>query len=168
MYCTQRKSMEGKKNKLLGTNTKSPNPLTFLSLSSKEEHKATLFPCISPWIDYCKCLLNCDALENTEVLLAPCFLLCGVCPLLIAGELQHCYMARGSRALWEKKKKKELLAKITSVKTLHLMHSVIYNHSNKAPVKGCQHYKISGASKRTPNSSKPAPSCILKDWILQV
>lgn len=101
-------------------------------------------------------------------MLAPCFLLCGVCPLLIAGELQHCYMARGSRALWEKKKKKELLAKITSVKTLHLMHSVIYNHTNKAPVKGCQHYKISGASKRTPNSSKPAPSCILKDWILQV
>lgn len=102
----------GKKNKLLGTNTKSPNPLTFLSLSSKEEHKATLFPCISPWIDYCKCLLNCDVLENTEVLLAPCFLLCGVCPLLIAGELQHCYMARGSRALWEKKKKKNCWQKL--------------------------------------------------------
>lgn len=62
-----------------------------------------------------------------------------------AGELQVSHTARWSRAVWGKKI--ELLAKITSVKTLHLMHPVIYNHANKAPVKGCQHYKIPAASK---------------------
>lgn len=128
---------------------KPPRAFCFIYHWEAKKSRRPLFSITCPCSDYHRCFLNCDVLENAEVLLAPLFLL-GV--LAGLGELQHCHVVRGAE-LWAESI--DLLAK-----SLPLMYSIIYS----TPIM----QQWGAASKRAPNSSKPTPSCILKDPMLSV
>lgn len=101
-------------------------------------------------------MFNCEALEKYTVLSSTTL------PPIWYDTLVNCNTVLNTGKKQSCVQKTALLVKNTSIKTLLLMHFVIYNHTNKAPAKCCQHHKISGASRKTPNTIELAFHCILQ------